>query len=431
MKKLVYSILFIPVTILLVSCGTAMADKAIKEGLEVDADNAGLHLPKGFGALLIADSLGPVRHIAVTSDYSVYAKMMWPGDRGGILFLTDTNKDGKIDKTVGFSDYGGTEVRLHNGYLYASSNTDIYRYKLDQNERVIDPESSEIIVQGLIDRRQHNSKSFTFDKNNNIYVNIGAYSNACQETDRTKGSPGMEPCPILDSAGGIWQFSATHLNQSFADGKRYATGLRNVVGLDWNSSVNKLFVTMHGRDQLHSLFPELYDEQASAELPAETLFEIDEGDNCGWPYTYYDELQEKIVVAPEYGGDGKKTPEKKYDEPVMAFPGHLAPNDLLFYTGTMFPEKYRNGAFIAFHGSWNRAPLPQKGFFVVFVPFNDGKPSGDWEIFADAFSGTEVVESPGDAKYRPTGLAQGPDGSLFVSDDSRGGIFRITYNGKK
>jgi len=114
------------------------------------------------------------------------------------------------------------------------------------------------------------------------------------------------PCPILDSAGGIWKFDAEKNNQSYGDGKRFATGLRNVVGLDWNKQNNQLFVMQHGRDQLHDLFPDLYDDKASAEKPAETMYALKEGSNAGWPYIYFDpELKQKIV-APEYGGDGKK-----------------------------------------------------------------------------------------------------------------------------
>jgi len=112
----------------------------------------------------------------------------------------------------------------------------------------------------------------------------------------------------------------------------------------------------------------------------------------------------------------------------MAFPGHVAPNDLLFYTGDMFPERYKNGAFIAFHGSWNRAPEPQEGYYVVFVPFDGENPSGDWEVFADGFAGEEVIESTSDAEYRPCGLAQGPDGSLYVVDSNEGKVWRIIHS---
>jgi glucose/arabinose dehydrogenase len=240
----------------------------------------------------------------------------------------------------------------------------------------------------------------------------------------------MMPCKILDSAGGIWRFKTDRLTQSYGDGIRFATGLRNVVGLDWNSEINELFVTQHGRDQLNTLYPELYDAETSAMLPAETLYMLEEGDDAGWPYIYYDQIQNKKILAPEYGGDGKKTGGENAIDPVMAFPGHLAPNALLFYTGDMFPEKYKNGAFIAFHGSWNRAPEEQEGFNVVFVQFKNGKPSGDWEVFADGFAGIETIQSPDQAAHRPTGLAQGPDGSLYVSDDAGGTIYRIVYNGK-
>jgi glucose/arabinose dehydrogenase len=240
----------------------------------------------------------------------------------------------------------------------------------------------------------------------------------------------MKPCPILDSAGGIWQFRADKLNQSYGDGIRYATGLRNVVGLDWNTATNTLFVMMHGRDQLHDLFPDLYDTKLSAELPAECLYELHKGSNCGWPYIYYDQIQHKKILAPEFGGDGKKTAGEDAQDPIYAFPGHIAPNALLFYTGNQFPEKYRQGAFVAFHGSWNRAPEPQKGFFVAFVPFRNGKPSGEWEIFADNFAGSPEMAASGRANHRPCGLAQGPDGSLYVSDDAKGTIWKIFYKGK-
>lgn len=298
---------------------------------------------------------------------------------------------------------------------------------MNDDQKVNNDPQPETLVSGLVERRQHNSKSMTFDNDGNIYVNIGAYSNNCQEDDRTKGSPGMMPCPILDSAGGIWRFSTTELNQTQKSGTRFATGLRNVVGLDWNSQSGQLYVMQHGRDMLHELYPELYDVETSAELPSEAMYAINEGDDAGWPYYYYDHLQKKNILAPEYGGDGKKGGAEDIIDPVVAFPGHIAPNDLLFYTGDMFPERYKNGAFIAFHGSWNRAPLLQEGFNVVFVPFKDGKPTGEWEVFADGFAGKSKVESPSDAKHRPCGLAQGPDGSLYVSDDAGGTIFRIFY----
>ena len=394
-----------------------------------DGDNAGLTLPTGFSALIVADNTGEARHLAVTKEGDIYVKLGRAKDGKGILFLQDENKDGKADKQTGFGDYGGTEVALKNGYLYASSNTDVYRYKLNDKDQVTDENNPEKIVEGLLDRGEHNSKSFTFDNDGNMYVNVGAYSNSCQEQDRQPGSMGRKGCPILDSAGGIWQFKDDKTNQTYGDGVHYATGLRNVVGLDWNQTDNALFVMQHGRDQLHDLFPKYFTTKQSAVLPAECMYEIHKGDNAGWPYIYYDQIQKKQILMPEYGGDGKKTADKKYLDPVMAFPGHLAPDGFLFYTGNQFPEKYKNGAFIAFHGSWNRSPEPQAGYFVAFVPFKNGQPSGKWEIFANGFAGVKDI-SPRSAEHRPCGLAQGPDGSLYVSDDSKGTIYRIMYQKK-
>ena len=389
------------------------------------ADNAGLTLPAGFSASMVANNLGGVRHIAITKEGAIYAKLARAKNGKGILFLKDNN--GSLQQQNGFGDYGGTGMRIHDGYLYASSNTDVYRYKLNDQGEVENPDQPETIVTGLLDRGEHNSKSITFDNDGNMYVNVGAYSNSCQVQDRTPGSMGRPGCPILDSAGGIWQFKADKMDQHYGDGVHYGIGLRNVVGLDWNQKDNALFVMQHGRDQLHDLFPQYYTDQQSSVLPAECLYEIHKGDNAGWPYIYYDQIQHKQILMPEYGGDGKKMADKKYLDPVEAFPGHMAPNDLLFYTGNQFPEKYKNGAFIAFHGSWNRSPEPQAGYFVVFLPFKDGKPSGKWEVFANGFAGEKVVMSPGKAEHRPCGLAQGPDGSLYVSDDVKGAIYKITY----
>ncbi|MBI2273259.1 MAG: PQQ-dependent sugar dehydrogenase [Bacteroidetes bacterium] len=394
-----------------------------------DADNAGLKLPAGFGALKVADGIGRARHIAVTAQGDVYVKLMRVADGKGIVRLRDTNGDGKAEDISSMGNYGGTGIAIKNGYLYASSDEEVFRYKLDAKGEVVSPLQPEKIITGLINRRQHESKSITLDNNGNIYVNIGAYSNSCQERDRQPGSLGRMPCPILDSAGGIWQFKADKLNQTYGDGIRYATGLRNVVGLDWNNQMNQLFVMQHGRDDLHNLFPSLYTQQQNADLPAETMYALKKGDNAGWPYAYYDPFKNKKMLAPEYGGDGIKEGSQEYIDPVVAFPAHMAPNAMLFYTGSMFPAKYKNGAFIAFHGSWNRAPLPQEGYYVAFVPFENGKP-GKWEIFANGFAGIEVVTGTRGAQHRPSGLAEGPDGSLYVADDAKGTIYRIVYTGK-
>jgi glucose/arabinose dehydrogenase len=380
--------------------------------------NAGLTLPTGFTAAAVADHLGSARHIVVTPENDLYVHLAGPKNGKGILVF-HVNGDKAIFKTS-FAPYGGTGIAIKDGYLYASDNTEVFRYKLNNKDEVVNPDAPEKIVTGLVSKRMHQPKALCLDNNGNIYVNIGAYSNICSDYD-----PDKKGCPILSEAAGIWEFKADKPDQKESEGIHYASGLRNVVGMAWNQQDNQLFVMQHGRDALHDLFPNLYSVHQSAELPAECMFALKKGDNAGWPYVYYDWMQHKNMLGPEYGGDGKKAADPKYLNPVAAYPGHYAPDGLLFYTGNQFPEKYKNGAFIAFHGSWNRAPEPQAGYCVVFQPFKNGMPDGKWEVFADGFAGPN--KTPNGALHRPCGLAQGPDGSLYVSDDQGGTIFKITY----
>lgn len=407
-------------------CACLLLVSCLRLTATAQTSNAGLKLPPGFSAKKVLDSSGKARHLSVLPGGLIYVKMARPWKGNGIIVLKE-NGEGKASVVGGFGNYGGTGIYVKNGYLYASSNEAVFRYKLNDKNEVTDPDKPERIITGLKMGRQHETKSIVLDNDNHIYVNIGSPLNSCQAQDRQPGSMGIPGCPLLDSAGGIWQFRNDKPDQSYAEGVRYATGLRNVVGLDWNQQNNTLFVTQHGRDQLNDLFPALYTAKQNAELPAECLYMIKKGDDAGFPFAYYDQLQKKYIQAPEYGGDGKKEAEKKYLEPAVAFPGHMAPNGLLFYTGTQFPEKYRNGAFVAFHGSWNRTPEKQEGYYVVFVPFANGKPSGNWEVFAEGFPGVPEVISPRQAKHRPCGLAQGPDGALYVTDDVKGAIYKIEY----
>jgi glucose/arabinose dehydrogenase len=422
MKKV---ILFIVVFILVV--GISCTNE--KNGGEATAStiDSSLVLPDGFTATIFADSIGGARHIAFNNG-DVFVKLSGLKNGVGILRLRDTNNDGVADDISGFGNYGGTGMGIKNGYLYASSDDNVYRYKIGP-DGAPDSASVEMIIEGLLNKGQHSGKGFTLDNDGNIYVNIGAPSNACQVRDRTAGSPGMSPCPILDSAGGIWQFKTDKANQHYADGVKYCTGIRNIVGLDWNSQINSLYGVQHGRDDLDRMYPDLYTQDQRVELPAEEMFKINKGDDFGWPYCYYDPFKKSKVQSPEYGGDGTKTTGcDDKGKPIYAFPAHWAPNGLLFYTGNQFPEKYKNGAFIAFHGSWNRAPAEQAGYNVVFLPFKDGMPSGDYEIFADGFAG--VNKNPAAAAHRPCGLTQDSDGSLYISDDKSGRIWKITYKEK-
>ena len=388
-----------------------------------------IQLPKGFKATVVHEGVGAARHIAVRDNGDVYIALRQKKKGKGTVALRDTDGDGEYEKVKYFGDFAGTGVALHNGYLYRTSTDAVYRYPL-QKGKLLPKMDRETVVSGFPDQQQHAAKPITFDGKGHLYINVGAPSNACMEETRTKGSQGMDPCPLLKKHAGIWRYKADKLNQKHDPENRFATGLRNVVGMTWNNKADHLYAMMHGRDQLHQFFPDLYTQKESAKLPAGQFHLLEQGDDIGWPYCYYDQMQDKKVLSPEYGGDGDKVRRcGKFKDPLIGFPGHWAPNGLKFYHANAFPDRYQHGAFIAFHGSWNRAPFPQQGYKVVFVPFEGDKPKGSdqWSVFADKFAGKEPLKSPSNAEYRPMGLAVGPDGSLFITDSQQGKVWRVRY----
>ncbi len=413
----------------LYSCANDTATVKRNQG-KISYDNS-ISLPANFNAQIVVEELGKNRHLAVNSNGDIFVKLEKLKVGKGIVQLRP-DKNGIYQEVKSFCNYTGTGIVIKNGYLYASSDDEVFRYKFNANNEIENSDNPEKLVTGLVSKRQHASKAISLDNEGNIYVEVGAPSNACQEKDRQKGSPGMDPCPILETAGGIWQFKVDKLNQTYADGFHYVTGIRHVVGMDWNNVSNDLYLMQHGRDQLSQFFPDMYTDAQNAEIPAEEFFRAKKSSDFGWPYCFFDPFQNKKLLSPEYGGDGKNQGRcADKDQPIMAFPGHWAPNDLMFYTGNQFPAKYKNGAFIAFHGSWNRAPLKQAGYNVVFVPFGaDGLPNGKYEIFADGFMGAESIISPGDAKHRPCGLSQDVNGSIYISDSKVGKIWKINYQAK-
>lgn len=388
-----------------------------------------ISLPDGFCARIFADSLGSARHIVVAENGDVFVALRRSrgGAAVGVVAMRDTDGDGEADVRRQFGDVGGTGIALHNGYLYFGANDRVIRFPLPAGS--LEPSgAAQAIVSELPADRSHRDKSIAVTSVGELFVNIGSPSNSCQEEDRASGSPGKDPCPDLESRAGIWKFDAAEQGQRQDDGERFATGLRNTVALTLHPQTGDVYGAQHGRDQLGRSWSDLFTPEDNAEKPSEELVKIEPNHDFGWPYCYHDPVHNRLVLAPEYGGDGDKAGRcSSKKEPLVAFPAHWAPNALQFYTGNQFPERYRGGAFIAFHGSWNRAPLPQGGYNVVFVPFEGEEPVGDWEVFADGFAGDDV--SPRGAAHRPSGLAQGPDGSLYVTDDRGGRIWRIVYRG--
>jgi glucose/arabinose dehydrogenase/mono/diheme cytochrome c family protein len=408
---------------------------------ECQNQNTGITLSPGFCATVFADNLGHIRHLAVSSDNVVYANT-WSGryyhndtpPAGGFLIaLKDTTGGGKADviqrfgpdKSAGAA--GGTGIALYNGAIYAELNDKIVRYARAPGE-IAPASKSRTVLSGMPLTGDHPMHPFVIDAKGDLFVDMGSATNSCQADNRMPRSPGHNPCTELETRAGTWRYDANKTDQTFSAAERYATGIRNGEGFAFDKA-GRLYVTQHGRDQLSQNWPKLYTVEQGVELPAEEIVELKKGGDYGWPECYYDQDQKKLVLAPEYGGDGGKTVGVCADKqaPVAAFPGHWAPNDMLIYTGTQFPEPYRDGALIAFHGSWNRAPREQAGYNVVFQPLANGKAAGDYVVFADGFAG--VHKDPGRAAFRPSGLAMGPDGALYIGDDVHGRIWRVTYRG--
>jgi glucose/arabinose dehydrogenase len=432
------------IVIILVASGSFIQCTPLNKSIANDSDNGGLYLPSNFEAQVVVESIQEkARHITVADNGAVYVNLRYSKKDKSIGILLDTTLDGKADiiKKFGNDTKGpfgkkssyATAIRIYDGYLYVSSELVIYRYKLIQGSLL--PETEPEII--LTDDHEHGihhhiGKPITFDDKGFMYVPFGGPSNACQEIERTPRSKGYDPCPQLEDHGGIWRFDPNKLEQTQKDGTKFATGIRSVIALDWNHDDGNLYAVVHGRDDLMRIFPEKYGPWESAMLPSEQFIKITEGSDFGWPYCYYDQLQKKKVLSPEYGGDGKIIGRcDQYEGPILGFPGHWAPNDLVFYTGNQFPDRYKNGAFIAFHGSSNRAPYPQSGYFVAFSPFVNGKCTGEWEVFADGFAQVDPIVSVKDAVYRPMGLSVGPKGSLFIADTEEGKVWKVNYTGDK
>ena len=404
-------------------------------------DSGGITLSPGFCASVFADKLGHARHLAVAPNGVVYVNT-WSGvyyhndtpPPGGFLIaLQDTKGDGRADKIVRFGptkadgNAGGTGVAIYNGYVYAETNDRIVRYELPANG--IEPTGApQTVLSGLPLTGDHPMHPFAIDPQGNLYVDLGSATNSCQSQNRMPNVPGINPCTELETRAGTWRYDANRLDQHFSPAERFVTGLRNGEGISFDSA-GRILATQHGRDQLGQNWPKLYTLVQNANQPAEELVELRQGADFGWPECYYDDTQKKLVLAPEYGGDGGKAVGvcAQKQAPIAAFPAHWAPNDMLIYKGSQFPSAYKEGAFIAFHGSWNRAPEPQAGYNVVFQPLLDGKLSGPFVVFADGFAG--AIKQPGQAAHRPTGLAVGPDGAFYIADDQGGRIWRVTFRG--
>lgn len=423
--------------------GSLAEQATVHAATSCPSNDSGLKLPPGFCATIFADGIGHSRHLAVSDKGVVYVNT-WSGDyfpagekvhEGGFLVaLQDTAGSGHADVIRRFGpaesdgSHGGTGVFLYNNFLYAEMNDSIIRFAMP-GDAIVPTGAPETVVSGLPLGGDHPMHPFYISDDGMLYVDVATATNACQEKNRTLHSPGITPCKELETRGGIWRYDAKKTGQTFSSAERYATGIRNAEGFGVDKADHNVYITQHGRDQLHANWPEIYKPEQEATLPSEEVMQLKDQGDYGWPTCYYDPGLKHLVLAPEYGGDGKKAGLcSTKTGPVAAFPAHWGPNAMVFYDQKQFPAAYRNGLFIAFHGSWDRAPYAQSGYNIVFQALTKSGTPGRCEIFADGFAGGTV--SPEGAVHRPSGVAEGPDGALYVADDMKGTIYRITYTGK-
>jgi glucose/arabinose dehydrogenase len=374
-----------------------------------DTGDAGLVLPPGFCATLFASVPG-VRHVAVAPNGDVFAS----GSRSGVVGLRDRKGTGHADTTVTFGTGTGTGIAIGPDAIYFAPDDRVIRFAWTPGSLVPDDQGT-VIVSGL-PTGGHTAKTLALAKDGGIFVDHGSGSNSCQVADRAGKSPGKQPCPELPTRAGTWRYDSRKANQALADGEHWTTGVRNGMAIAVNPTTGVLWGATHGRDQLSDWGMSAAD---NAEKPAEEFGMFAKGADYGWPYCYYDPLEKKKVQAPEYGGDGVKQGDcAQKTQPVIAFPGHWAPMSLAFVPGNGFGASFAGGAFLAFHGSWNRAPLPQAGYRVVFIPFHNGQPTGQYSTFATGAGGPTSL--------RASGVAMAPNGrALFIASDAAGKIWRV------
>jgi glucose/arabinose dehydrogenase len=388
----------------------------------------GLILPPGFHASVVAEGLGPLRHLAVRPNGDIYASTGGEGAKPEGLVAIQLGPDGKAARTLHFSNVnGGTGIGLYHDMLYAASGNAVYRFRF-KDDSLLPDGGPETVVADLPRGGNH---PIAFDDSGHLFVELGAKSNACSTKPAPDAKPvGQRPCPDLTGGGGIWRFDADRANQSFADGAQVATGIRFVTAMDWSPRAG-LYAIMHGRDGTHAAFPEII-SAADDDAISDEMHHVVKGTDFGWPYSYYDGARKIRLLAPDYGGDGKMVADGNYSTPAVNFePMRAAPVDLLFYQARQFPTEWRGGAFIALHGT-NGPELPQgrNGYTVAFVPFDRSGRPGVLKIFADGFAGPSPADrNTGKARYRPVGLAVAPDGALYIAESNKGRIWRVSYGG--
>jgi glucose/arabinose dehydrogenase len=341
----------------------------------------------GFKVNVYAEGLENPRMIAVGEDDRLYITLK---KAGKVVSLKDNNGDGRADDqkeiASGLKDVHGITIR--NNKIYLATPTELYDADLHSNGNITTPRK---LLNDLPDGGQHPNRTMAFGPDGKLYVSVGSTCNACKEPNKEHAT-----MLVMDADG--------------KNRKVFAKGLRNTVGFDWHPQTKELWGWDHGSDM------------RGDNIPPEELNKIEEGKDYGWPFVWGNrEIDRVMAQAPD---DKTKEEYARETEPaVLTYTAHSAPMAFKFYNGNQFPAEYRNTAFMAFRGSWNRNP--PSGYKIANVRFNaDGRPV-EVRDFITGFLSSNGTEQFG----RLAGVAVGNDGSLYFTDDHNGIVYKVTYTG--
>ena len=338
-------------------------------------------VPENFNIDIYAPEVEGARQMALSDSGVLYV-----GTRkaGKVYAVEDTDGDYKADKVYTIIDdlYMPSGIAYRDGDLYVAEVDKILRFK-DIDKHYKDPKEPEVVYDDLPDDSHHGWKYIKFGPDGKLYIPIGVPCNVCNEDDKRFGT-------IIRI-----DVDADNIEREYV-----ATGVRNSVGFDWHPETKELWFTDNGRDWLG-------DDEPACELNHVTEL----GEFFGFPF-----IHDSDFLDPAFGKD---LGDREFTKPAWEFQAHVAPLGMLYYTGDMFPKEYQNTMFVTLHGSWNRST--KVGYKVVHLTLDGQKV----ESQTDFVTGWLV---DGEVKGRPNDVIQLPDGSLLVSDDGFGKIYRVTYS---
>jgi len=340
-----------------------------------------LYVPAGFTLSIFADNLPNARSLALGDNGTVF---VGTGSEGSVYAVQDSNSDGVADKSYVIAShlYMPNGVAYRDDSLYVAEVNRIIRFDRI-TQQLANPPKPVVVYDQFPSEQHHGWKYLRFGPDNKLYTTVGAPCNICEPEQ-----------PIYSSL--------VRLNADGSGFEILARGIRSSVGFDWQPETNALYFTDNGRDYLGDDIP-----------PDELNQWTTTGEHFGFPYCHGGDIPD-----PEFGADKKC---RQFTAPVWKFKAHMAPLGLRFYRGKQFSVEYKNQLFVAEHGSWNRSE-PQ-GYRVVSVKFKQGKPVSE-QVFIDGW-----LTKDGKVLGRPVDILEMPDGSLLISDDKLGVIYRVEYKG--